>query len=176
MQLSWNDIDEEELRRLYYDEGLSDNQIAELFKITRGKVAYKRKKFGISIRNQIYEEFIQQQGELFHKLNADSKGRLLSRENIDIAAKAITHFIFRNGPVEDMHSNNQLTQSDMKTLNKYMVNRIAGLLTAIADHKWLHLEALLSHYQLFGTEWDKVEPDMEEINSVLQDIIDNEFK
>lgn len=31
MQLSWNDISEEELRRLYDDEGLSDNQISDLF-------------------------------------------------------------------------------------------------------------------------------------------------
>lgn len=91
-------------------------------------------------------------------------------------AKAITNFIFRNGPVEDMHSNNLLTQGDMKTVNKYMVNRIAGLITAIADNKWLHLEVLLSHYQLFRTEWDKVEPDLEEINSVLKYIIDDEFK
>lgn len=56
----------------------------------------------------------------------------------------------------------------MKTLNKYMVNRMAGLLTAIYDNKWLCLEALLSYYQRYGTEWDKAEPDMEEINSVLK--------
>lgn len=37
-----------------------------------------------------------------------------------------------------------------------MVNRIAGLLTAIADNNWLQLELLLSYYRLFGTEWDKV--------------------
>jgi hypothetical protein len=176
MSLSWDDVNEEELKRLYYDERLSDNQIADLFKITCGKVAYKRKKFGISTRNQICEDLIEQRGELFHQLNAESKERLLSRENIEIAAKAVTHFAFRNGPVEDMHSNHQLTQDDMKTLNKYMVNRIAGLLTAIADHKWLHLEALLSHYQLYGTKWDKVEPDMEEINSVLKYIIKGEFR
>ncbi|MBS3975882.1 MAG: hypothetical protein KGZ75_04015 [Syntrophomonadaceae bacterium] len=175
MPLSWNNVNEEELRRLYYDKRLSDRQIADLFSITRGKVAYKRKKFGISIRKQICEEMIEQRGDLFHKLNAESKERLLSRENIEIAAKAITHFAFRNGPVEDIHSNNQLTQGDMKTLNQYMVNRIAGLLTAIADHKWLHIEALLSHYKRYGTEWDKAEPDMEEINAVLKYIIKNEF-
>jgi len=36
------------------------------------------------------------------------KLRLLKRENIDSISKAITHFIFRNGPVEDVHANNQL--------------------------------------------------------------------
>ena len=173
MSLSWDEVNEKELKQLYYDERLSDNQIADLFRTTRRKVAYKRKKLGISIRNQTCQELIEQRGELFYKLNADSKERLLSQENIETAAKAITHFIFRNGPVEDMHCNHQLTQNDMKTLNKYMVNRIAGLLTAVADHKWLHLEALLAHYQLYGTEWDKVEPDMEEIDSVLKYVIED---
>jgi hypothetical protein len=30
------------------------------------------------------------------------------------------HFAFRNGPVEDIHANNRLSESDMKTLNKYI--------------------------------------------------------
>ena len=47
-----------------------------------------------------------------------------------------------------MHANDQLSENDMKTLNKYMVNRIAGLLTAIADNNWLQLELLLSYYRL----------------------------
>lgn len=134
MKLLWDDITEEELRRLYYDENLSDSQISDLFGVTKGKVAYKRNKFGISIRNKVYQEFVEQNNELFIKLNSDSKERLLRRENIDSISKAITHFAFRNGPIENMHSNNQLSENDMKTLNKYMVNRIAGLLTAIADN------------------------------------------
>lgn len=52
MPSSWNDVNEKELRQLYCDERLSDIQIANLFRVTRGKVAYKRKKFGISIRNE----------------------------------------------------------------------------------------------------------------------------
>lgn len=82
----------------------------------------------------MYQEFVKQNSELFEKLNLNSKERLLKRENIDPISKAITHFIFRNGPVEDIHANNQLSEKDMKMLNKYMVNRIAGLLTAIADN------------------------------------------
>lgn len=168
MKLLWDDITEEELRRLYYDENLSDSQISNLFGVTKGKVAYKRNKFGISIRNKVYQEFVEQNNELFIKLNSDSKERLLRRENIDSISKAITHFAFRNGPIENMHYNNQLSENDMKTLNKYMVNRIAGLLTAIADNNWLQLELLLSYYTHFGTRWDKAEPDVEEINTTLK--------
>lgn len=118
---------------------------------------------------------MEQNSELFEKLNLDSKERLLKRENIDAISKAITHFIFRNGPVEDMHANNQLSENDMKTINKYMVNRIAGLLTAIEDNNWLQLELLFSYYRLFGTEWDKAEPDMKEINLAMKYALEDRF-
>lgn len=164
---SWNDITDEDLKRLYYDKNLSDREIADLFGVTKSKVAYKRNKLGITLKNKTYQEFVEQNRELFEELNLKSRERLLKRENIDAISKAITHFAFRNGPVEDMHANNQLSEDDMKTLNKYMVNRIAGLLTAIADNNWLQLELLLSYYRLFGTDWDEAEPDMEEINSAI---------
>ena len=173
MNVSWNDVTEEDLMRLYYVENLSDSQIAALFGITQGKVTYKRRKLGISIKNKIYQDFIDQHGDLFQELNEHSKNRLLARENIDFIAKAITHFVFRNGPIEDMHANRQLSQSDMKTLNKYMVNRIAGLLTTIADNNWLQLELLLSYYRLYGSHWDKAEPDVEEFNLVFQHAIED---
>lgn len=118
---------------------------------------------------------MKQNSELFEKLNSDSKERLVRRENIDSISKAITHFIFRNGPVEDIHANSQLSDKDMKTLNKYMVNRIAGLLTAIADNNWVQLELLLSYYRLFGTEWDEAEPDVKEITSILKNTINREI-
>jgi predicted DNA-binding protein YlxM (UPF0122 family) len=172
---SWKDVGEEELKRLYYDEDLSDSEIADLFGIPKTKVAYKRSKYGITFRKKVYRDFVNQHSELFRQLNQDSMDRLLKRGNIEIISKAITHFIFRNGPVEDMHANNQLSQRDMKTLNKYMVNRIAGLLTAIADNDWMQLELLLSFYSLYGTNWDKVEPDMDEINTALKTAVISGF-
>jgi len=172
MGQSWNEITEEELKHIYYEEGLSDRQVTHLFGVSKNKVAYKRDKFGICIRNKIYQEFVEQNSESFVKLDSDSRERLLKRENINVISKAITHFAFRNGPVEDMHANNQLSEDNMKTLNKYMVNRIAGLLTVIADNNWLKLELLLAYYRLFGTDWGEAEPDMEEINSALKNAIE----
>ena len=46
-------------------------------------------------------------------------------------SKGITQFAFRSGPVEEMHAENKLTQNDMEILNKYMTNRIAGVLQTI---------------------------------------------
>ncbi len=55
----------------------------------------------------------------------------LDFETIDMLSKGITQFAFRSGPVEEMHASNKLTQKDMKTLNKYMTNRITELLIVI---------------------------------------------
>ena len=90
------------------------------------------------------------------------------REEIDAISKAVTHYAFSYGPVEDMHANGQLSQQDMKTLNKYMVNRIAGLLAAAMDGSWLQLEQLFSYYRFFGGDWDAAEPDMGEMKLLME--------
>lgn len=79
MDILWNQITKEELSSLYYDKELSDRQIADLFYISKSKVAYKRKKYGISFRNKVYRDFQEKNSDLFEKLNSDSKERLLKR-------------------------------------------------------------------------------------------------
>ena len=83
---------------------------------------------------------------MFKNLNKSSKERLLNEKNIDTISIALTHYLFRNGPVEDMHRDGKLSQNDMKTLNKFMANRIAGLLQTINKAEWLKLELLLNYY------------------------------
>lgn len=62
-----------------------------------------------------------------------------------------------------MHADGKLTQEDMKTLNKYMVNRLAGIISVVHEGRWLQLELLYSFLQNYGTDWDKAEPDNEEL-------------
>ena len=64
----------------------------------------------------------------------------------------------------------------MKTLNKFMVNRIAGLLTAIGDNSWLKLELLLHYYKVYGSECDKAEPDMKELDFIFNFAIPKNLK
>lgn len=115
----WKNISKEQLEYLYIDENLSDSSIMELFDISESKVKYKRQKYGIKFNDKVVKAFINQ---IPKELNDNSKQRILQNFNIDLFAKVITHYAFRNGPVEDMHANNQLSQDDMKTLNKFMVN------------------------------------------------------
>lgn len=152
----WDKITADELGNLWRT--MCDSQIAELFHVTVDKVRYKRQKHGITLKNRIYDDFVNENPELFQKLNSSSKERLLESD-LNVLAKALTHYVFRNGPVEDMHANGQLSQSDMKILNKFMANKFAGLLYKMMNNDWLQIELLLEHLKLYGTDWDEVVPD-----------------
>lgn len=91
---------------------------------------------------------------------------MLDKDNFDTISIALTHYLFRNRPVENMHSDGKLSQEDMKTLNKFMVNRIYGLLKTLDKGEWLKLELLLNFYSLFGKDWDKPVPDTDEIDTI----------
>lgn len=171
MNKSWDDVTKEELKQMYFDEELFDWQIAERYGVSKSKVRYKRNKLGITMKNKYLYDMIEHRTPHYFKLSAEAKELLLKRENIDALSKAITHYIFRNGPVESMHANNQLSEDDMKTLNKYMVNKVATLLTAIADNDWLELQCLFSIYKIYGTSWDKAEPEMDDIKNAFKLIL-----
>ena len=86
----------------------------------------------------------------------------LDFETIDMLSKGIMQFAFRCGPVEDMHARGKLTQKDMKTLNKFMTNRIAGLLTTISNGDIAKVLKVLSFYASLSSDWDSCKPDSEE--------------
>ena len=86
----------------------------------------------------------------------------LDFETIDMLSKGITQFAFRSGPVEDMHARGKLTQKDMKTLNKFMANRIAGLLTAISKGDISNVLKVLTFYASLSSDWDSCKQDTEE--------------
>ena len=86
----------------------------------------------------------------------------LDFETIDMLSKGITQFAFRSGPVEEMHARGKLTQKDMKTLNKYMVNLIAGLLTTISNGDIANVLKVMTFYASLSSDWDSCKPDTEE--------------
>ena len=145
-QLDWDSITKEELENLF--ETHPDSVIAELYDITKSQVKNKRNKLNIKQYNYAFKNFLKdnENNIIFRNLNKNSKERLLDENNIDIISIALAHYLFRNGPIEDMHSNGKLSQNDMKILNKFMVNRFAGLLQTIDKGEWLKLELLLTSY------------------------------
>lgn len=144
---------------MYIDEGRTDSEISKLFNIPVSKVGRVRRKHGITIRNIILEELLMGKTEESRKLNKEAKDRLIKEERVGVLSKSVAHFAFRNGPIEDMHAKGQLSKSDMMTLNKFVHNRLAYLVQLIVNERWLELELLMQSQSLFGTGWDKAEPD-----------------
>ncbi|MEI3612511.1 hypothetical protein [Pseudogracilibacillus sp. SO30301A] len=155
----FEEISNAELEQLFTKEMVSDNRIAELFGVKTSKVTYRRRKNGITIRKGIIDEVLNPNTDKGKQINLQMKEEVFTKENLDKISKAITHFAFRNGPIEDMHAypNNQLSENDMKVLNKFMVNRLAYIFDLIIDEKWLELGVLINHFSLYGEGWDKAE-------------------
>lgn len=171
--LEWDNITKEELEELF--EKNSDSMIAQLYGVSKSQVKNKRYKWDIKQINYVTKNFLEDLSnrKLFESLNKSSKDRLLNENNIDKISIALAHYIFRNGPVEDMHSKGKLSQKDMKILNKFIVNRIAGLLKTINDEDWLKLELLLNYYSIFGNHWDKPIADTKEIDFSYERFLEN---
>ena len=86
----------------------------------------------------------------------------LDFETIDMLSKGITQYAFRSGPIEEMHTKNKLTQNDMEILNKFMTNRIAGLLQTIFNGDVAKALKVLTFYASLSSAWDSIKPDTEE--------------
>jgi hypothetical protein len=168
--LDWNTITKEQLENLFINEEISNSLIANLYEVPAKTVSSKRSRLGITMNSPkyLYKRYQENNSSLFYTLNTNSKEELSKVENIDWISKALTHYLFRNGPVEDMHSAGKLSQTDMKTLNKYMVNRIAGLLKLANNGEWLKIVLMLKTLEPYGREWDKAEYDTEEIELIFQ--------
>ena len=92
----------------------------------------------------------------------------LNAYDISDLAKAITVEAFRNGPVEDMHAAGKLSEEDMKTLNKYMVNKLARLLYLFDKEDSFGLCVLLGSAIKHAREWDEPEIDWEELDKLKE--------
>lgn len=84
---------------------------------------------------------------------------ILKRFPLEQISHALTHYCFRNGPVEDMHAspNDQLSQDDMKTLNKFCNDKIFTFLTMMKENKVAELTDIIEFGLQCGSDWDKPE-------------------
>lgn len=166
-----DDLSVDDLKIMFIDERKSDYEIAQLFNVKASKITYRRRKRGISIRNSILDDFLLAKSDHAKEFNKKIKDQLMVKENIGMISKALTHFAFRNGPVEDMHAapNNQLSEDDMKTLNKFMVNRLAYVFQLIIEERWGEFDILIRHTDyLYGSGWDEPEPDDGDTRKIIE--------
>lgn len=152
-KMKLDDLSPEELKILFIEESKTDRMIADLFEVVPSKITYLRRKHGITLRNSAIEDFFNPQSDISKNFNSEMKKVTLTSENITKISKALTHFAFRNGPIEDMHadSTKHITDRDMMTLNKYMVNRLAYVFKLLNEDKWAEFNFLVEQMDfMFG--------------------------
>src|SRR5699024_9483185 len=131
--LHLEELSSNDLEILFIEESKSDAMIALLFGVNSSKITYLRRKYGITLRNSLIKDFLDTESNVSVELNSNMKGQTLTSENIIKISKVVTHFAFRNGPIEDMHADvtKNSTDEDITKLHKYMVNRVAYILRTI---------------------------------------------
>ncbi|WP_083659881.1 MULTISPECIES: hypothetical protein [Paenibacillus] len=172
--VNFDNLSVDDLRIIYCDEEKTDWQIVELFNVSASKVGRIRRKHGITIKNMVFDELLMGKNEESLNINLNIKNRLLVDENIDMISKAVAHFAFRNGPIEDMHADGQLSESDMKKLNKFVHNRLAYVFQLIVQDRWLELDFLIKSRSYSGTGWDKSEPDDGDNRAILKRMLNRD--
>ena len=104
---------------------------------------------------------------------------MTQKEYAQRLAKALTHACYRNGYIEDIHSNpsKNLYDSDMKLLNKDIYNRVYTiclvLLATKEDNKKSQkvFDEILGFNSLFGNDWDDPEIAQELVMPETLDLI-----
>ena len=164
--ITWSTITQEELLALYVDNQYIDKDIAEMFNVTMNQVSYKRKKLGITKELILFNRMMKQvPAETLQELNAASKKAVCDMD-LSVLSRVIAHYIFRNGPVEDMHCEGKLTDDDMVVLNKYMNDRIATLIHLLRKNDWIRLHLLFANDSHFGIGWDEPVLQVSELDAV----------
>lgn len=78
----------------------------------------------------------------------------LNKEQINTLSKFIVLHAFRNGPVEDIHSDDRISQKEMKEIMQHAVTNVAAIIDGltnergpyILDRQWSSME--------IKSEWD----------------------
>jgi hypothetical protein len=109
---------------------------------------------------------------------------IADQEYIRKLAIGITHYCFRNGPIESMHAGinpkfasedikpediSQFSEDDMKKLNKYMVDKLGFLIHLLVEGRYFEVALLLDFHLTFGTDWDS--PEIEKEEKHLKDLL-----
>ena len=109
---------------------------------------------------RIYERFKNKNEGFIETQNNIAKVWLFDPDNFDGIAKAITQFIFRDGPVEIVHrSCEDFSDEAMKEICIYTANCLFTLLTYARDGKWMEIMATVKYFSLYCNNWYPAEAD-----------------
>lgn len=164
---AFDQITREQLAELWTGEHLSDSMIASLFGVPKSRVTQKRRSFGPTMVDGAAQHLQRQLTENPELRRSLARELLISPDQRGPLAAGLTRYVFRDGPVEDMHAAGQLSQADMKVLNQFTANRIATLLYLAEEGLWEELYALLRRHMTGTESWAEPQPDLEEAEQLM---------
>lgn len=164
---SFADLTREHLREFFIENCFSDAILANHYGVTKYKVKKKREEFHLSYATIIYENG-RMESEQYKADNERLREHYCGDANVEWLAKAMTNYAFRQGPIEDMHTDNRFSEDEMKTLNKYTVDRIAEILLCYNSEDYLRLSNMLGVPPFYmGSDWDAPEPDFTKVDKKI---------
>lgn len=136
----WNKITEQELRRLYYDENISDRMIAELYGITMNQVKYKRLKWGLTFFKKGMKG-IENNTECKALNQVRCLGLLIDPSvDRDFVASTLANILLEDEDLKECNLKNRDSQKKLKTI---LQRRLKGLLAIIEDGDFSYLQSIL---------------------------------
>ena len=152
---AWNEVNRADLIDLYVNKDFTDQEVSKCYNVSKSQVIYKRKKLKLSFAELQFKKFLTLQNN--DSLNNLQENMKMSVTEIDteIIAKSLAHYVFRNGPIEDMHANEQLSENDMMVLNKYIYDRLNTIIYLLKENDWIRLALLLDFNKYYGSSWDE---------------------
>lgn len=165
----WENITKDELWELCVEKGYVDSMIAQIYGVTKGQVAYKRKKMGITQDVMLIENIITNKDRLA-EFNIGAKD-LLSCTGISQISIALTHYVFRNGIVENMHSAKKTEDKDIRILSKCLNNKLATLVYLLKENEWYKLLSVVQKFSINSSGLNEPEIEIEEVNDICKDAL-----
>ncbi|MCI8347347.1 MAG: hypothetical protein HFJ12_05340 [Bacilli bacterium] len=79
--------------------------------------------------------------KIWKKIRVKSKDK-----QIDIVAHSLTNYLFKYGPISDIISKYKIESNDVKIMNEYTTNRIAGLFLLYVAKDTKRINDILNKY------------------------------
>lgn len=82
-------------------------------------------------------------------------------KEVNILARAITNYLYGYGPIRDITRKYQITSSDRVELDKYMMNRVAGLLMLYLTKDKTRINDIANKYNYENYDIQDITPEIE---------------
>ncbi|MBQ3308027.1 MAG: hypothetical protein IJG68_07555 [Bacilli bacterium] len=82
-------------------------------------------------------------------------------KQVNLLSRSLTNYLYGYGPIRDITRKYNITPEDRISLDKYMMNRIAGLLMLYLSKDYNRINDIANKYNYETYELDNIRPEIE---------------